>query len=216
MKREGTGYIFISLGLLGAFVIWTVLVCLVDVQAIGPQGTRVGFATMNQFVHALTGVNFTLYTVTDWLGLVPIGVVLVFAAIGLIQWVKRKHLLLVDRQILLLGGFYLAVMAVFAFFEVVVINYRPVLIDGLAEASYPSSTTMLTMCVMPTAIMQLHDRIKRLWVRQGVAIVIWAFTCLMVLGRLLSGVHWMSDIIGGAIVSAGLVMMYAGLRVTIL
>lgn len=210
MKRKGTVRVLISLGLLGVFAIWTTLVCLVDVQAIGPQGTRVGFATMNQFIHALTGVNFTLYTITDWLGLVPIGVALLFAVLGLIQWCKRKQLLLVDRSILVLGVFYLAVMAVFAFFEIVVINYRPVLIEGVAEASYPSSTTMLTMCVMPTAILQLNSRIKRLWLRRIASVTIWTFTCFMVIGRLLSGVHWMSDIIGGAIVSAALVTMYAG------
>lgn len=210
MKRKGTVRVLISLGLLGVFAIWTALVCLVDVQAIGPQGTRVGFATMNQFIHALTGVNFTLYRITDWLGLVPIGVAILFAVLGLIQWCKRKQLLLVDRSILMLGVFYLAVMAVFAFFEIVVINYRPVLIEGVAEASYPSSTTMLTMCVMPTAILQLNSRIKCLWLRRIASVTIWTFTCFMVIGRLLSGVHWMTDIIGGAIVSAALVTMYAG------
>jgi undecaprenyl-diphosphatase len=93
-------------------------------------------------------------------------------------------------------------------FEVAVVNYRPVLINGLLEASYPSSTTMLVMCVMPTAAMQLHARIKKRLLRQSVIFLIIAFTSFMVIGRLISGVHWFSDIIGGALLSAGLVLMY--------
>lgn len=93
-------------------------------------------------------------------------------------------------------------------FEVFAINYRPVLIEGYLEASYPSSTTMLVMCVMPTAIMQFHTRIKTEWLRKIFTYVIIAFTAFMVIGRLVSGVHWFTDIIGGALLSTGLVMLY--------
>ena len=196
-------------GFLGAFVLWTVLVSYVDVRAIGQYASSVGFATLNGYVHNLTGVNMFLYTITDWLGLVPIGVAFGFAVLGLVQWVGRKSLFKVDRSILALGGFYIIVLAMYIFFEIVVINYRPVLIDGYLEASYPSSTTMLVMCVMPTAMMQLHARIKSDVFRRCVLISIAAFTAFMVIGRLASGVHWLTDIIGGALVSAGLVITYA-------
>ena len=196
-------------GLIAVFVLWTVLVSVVDVRAIGPNGSSVGFATLNGYVHDLTGVNMRLYSITDWLGLVPIGVALGFAMLGLVQWIERKSLFKVDRGILALGGFYVAVMAVYILFEFVVINYRPTLIDGYLEASYPSSTTMLVMCVMPTAMMQLHARIKSDVFRRCVLIFIAAFTAFMVIGRLASGVHWLTDIIGGALVSAGLVITYA-------
>lgn len=196
-------------GLIAVFVLWTVLVSYVDVRAIGQNASSVGFATLNGYVHDLTGVNMSLYTITDWLGLVPIGVAFGFAVLGLVQWVGRKSLFKVDRSILALGGFYVAVMAVYILFEFVVINYRPTLIDGYLEASYPSSTTMLVMCVMPTAMMQLHARIKSDVFRRCVLISIAAFTAFMVIGRLASGVHWLTDIIGGALVSAGLVITYA-------
>ena len=200
---------FMGVGLLGAFVLWTVLVSYVDVRAIGQNASSVGFATLNGYVHNLTGVNMRLYSITDWLGLVPIGVAFGFAVLGLVQWVGRKSLFKVDRSILALGGFYIIVLAMYIFFEIVVINYRPVLIDGYLEASYPSSTTMLVMCVMPTAMMQLHARIKSDVFRRCVLISIAAFTAFMVIGRLASGVHWLTDIIGGALVSAGLVITYA-------
>ena len=190
------------------FVLWTVLVCFVDVRAIGPQGSSVGFATLNGYIHDLTGVNMRLYVITDWLGLVPIGVAFGFAVLGLVQWIKRKSLLKVDRSILTLGGFYIVVMAAYILFEIVVINYRPTLIGGYLEASYPSSTTMLVMCVMPTAMMQLRTRIKNDLFRRCVMFTITVFIVFMVIGRLVSGVHWITDIIGGALFSTSIVLMY--------
>ena len=200
--------ICIALGLLAAFALWTIAISLIDVQAIGPQGSTVGFATLNSMVHMLTGVHMQLYTITDWLGLVPVAFGLGFAILGLSQWIKRKSLCKVDRSLLALGSFYLVVLAAYIFFEIVVINYRPTLIDGYLEASYPSSTTMLVMCVMPTAMMQLHTRIKTHVFRRCMLILLAAFTVFMVVGRLISGVHWITDIIGGALLSAGLVILY--------
>lgn len=200
---------FSAVCLLIAFLLWTATVYLVDVRPIGPQGSSVGFATLNRFVHDLTGVHWFLYTLTDWLSLVPVGLMAGFALLGLIQWIQRKRLLKVDPSILALGGFYLAVAAAFLFFETVVINYRPVLIGGILEASYPSSTTMLVLCVMPTAAMQLRSRIRSTSLRRLILTAITVFSVFMVLGRLVSGVHWFTDIVGGGLLSAGLVLIYA-------
>ena len=208
MEKKNRKLFWVGVGLLAVFVLWTVLVHFVDVRVIGPEGSSVGFATLNGFVHELTGVNWLLYTVTDWLGLVPIATVLGFAILGLVQWIKRKHLGKVDGSILVLGGFYIVVMAVYLFFETFVINYRPVLIEGILEASYPSSTTMLVLCVMPTAAMQFAARIQNGVFKRCVLSAIFAFVAFMVIGRLLSGVHWITDIMGGALLSAGLVMLY--------
>lgn len=199
---------FVGVSLLVAFIVWTLLVRFVDVQAIGPRESSVGFATLNGYVHNFIGVHMSLYTITDWLGLVPLGVAFGFALFGLWQWLERKKLLKVDYDILVLGGFYIVVMAVYILFEVVVVNYRPIVINGYLEASYPSSTTILVACVMPTAILQFHTRIKNNICRRGVILVISLFTAFMVIGRLVSGVHWISDIIGGVILSAGLVLIY--------
>ena len=207
MKRNRKRFA-VSICLLAAFVLWTAAVCFVDVQAIGPQGSSVGFAGINRFVHKLTGVHFVLYNITDWLGLVPIFVCMGFGALGLVQRIKRKNIRKVDFDILVLGGFYVVIIAAYLVFESLVINYRPVLIGGILEASYPSSTTMLVMCVMPTAIMQLDGRIKNRMLRNIVSIIIIAFVVFMVIGRLLSGVHWFTDIVGAALLSAGLVFMY--------
>lgn len=209
MKQESRRCFCIALCMLSLFLLWTAAIRLIDVQAIGPQGSAVGFATVNRFVHDLTGVHMSLYAVTDWLSLVPFLFAAGFGMLGLVQWIRRKHLLRVDRDLLVLGGFYIAVMAVYLLFELVVVNYRPVLINGIPEPSYPSSTTMLVMCVMPTALMQFHRRIKHGLVRRWVSTAGIAFTLFMVIGRLVSGVHWFTDIVGGAFLSTGLVLLYA-------
>ena len=208
MKKGNRKNLYVGLCFLIAFAIWTVLVKLVDVKAIGPLDSKVGFADLNLFVHRLTGTNMWLYNLTDWLGLVPIAVAMCFAILGLIQLIKRKRLLAVDYDILILGVFYIVTASVFLLFEVFVVNYRPVLINGYLEASYPSSTTMLVMCVMPTALMKLGCRIKNKAVKRCVSLVIVAFVAFMAIGRLLSGVHWMTDIVGGALFSTGLVLLY--------
>ena len=209
MKKGNQNLLCAALITLGAFVAWTLLVRFVDVEAIGPQGSSVGFAALNQFVHGATGVNMTLYVITDWLGLVPIFTALAFAVLGLCQWISRRSILRVDHSILALGVFYLAVMAAYVFFEYAIVNYRPVLIGGVLEASYPSSTTLLTLCVMPTAAIWLSGRKKKGVFRFALDLAIWGFTVFMLVARLISGVHWVSDIIGGILLGAGLVMAYA-------
>lgn len=194
--------------LLAAFALWTLAVQHIDVKAIGPNGSSVGFAALNGWVHDLTGVHMGLYVLTDWLGLVPMGFVLGFAVLGLVQWMRRRKLFRVDHDILLLGGFYLLVLILYLVFETVAVNARPVLIDGRLEASYPSSTTMLVLCVMPTAMMQLRARIRNTKVRTIVLTILAVFTACMVVGRLIAGVHWFTDIIGGVLLSAGLVALY--------
>ena len=204
MKKK----LLIAAGFLSAFALWTVALLFVDVAAIGPNASQVGFSTLNGFFHNLTGVRMSLYVITDWLGLVPLMVAMGFGILGLTQWIQRRSLFKVDRSILALGGFYILVMAAFLFFESFVINYRPILIQGYLEASYPSSTTLLSMCVMPTAILQLKDRIANPVLRKILTLTIAAFTAFMVITRMVCGVHWLSDIIGGALLSVGLIYLY--------
>ena len=197
-------------GLLALFVIYTVSLTVVDLQPIGPQGSWVAYAGLNKAVHELFGVHMILYHITDWAGVVAIFVAVGFAVLGLIQWVQRKHILKVDSNLLALGVFYIVVFGVFVFFEYRMINRRPVLINGYLEASYPSSTTMLAMCVLPTAMMQFRQYIRKMWLRNTVNIICGVFTAFMVLGRLVCGVHWFTDILGGMIFSAGMIFLYTG------
>lgn len=208
MKKRNLRNIGVTIGLFASFILWTVAITILDVQAIGPNGSSVGFATFNGLFHKLTGVHMEIYTITDWLGLIPLCFALGFAILGLVQLIQRKSFLKVDYSILVLGGFYILVIASYLFFEKFVINYRPVLIEGNLEASYPSSTTLLVLCIMPTAMMQLNTRIRNNTIKKVILSLLAVFTAFVVIGRLISGVHWFTDIIGGVLLSSGLVMLY--------
>jgi undecaprenyl-diphosphatase len=195
-------------GLIGVFALWTILIQCVDVQAVGQNGSRIGFADFNVWFHQLTGVHMTVYTITDWLGLVPIFICLCFGVMGLVQLIKRRSLLRVDSDILLLGVYYVMVIACYLIFEMIPINYRPVLIEGRLEASYPSSTTLLVLSVIPTLMFQVNRRVSNTMIRKVAAVFVIAFSAFMVIGRLISGVHWATDIIGSVLLSSGLYMQY--------
>lgn len=194
--------------LLAAFLIFTALVQYIDVQPIGPIGSCVGFAALNGWFHAKVGVHWTLYTITDWLGLIPIGIAFGFGMLGLLQIIRCRSLRKVDGSILVLGGFYLIIIGVYLFFEMHIINFRPVLVVGVLEASYPSSTTLLSLCVLLTAMMQLHGRIQCSTARTLTLCLLGAFAAFMIIGRLISGVHWLTDILGGTLLSAALILIY--------
>ena len=208
MNKRGKKGFLAGLILLAVFVLWTVLVLCVDVQPVGQQGTDVGFAALNVAFHKLTGEHMGLYELTDLLEVVPFLVCICFGALGLVQWIRRKKLKKVDLDIRLLGVYYVLVIAVFVLFELITINYRPVLIEGKLEGSYPSSTTLLVLSVMPTLAFQVNRRAKSPGVRLLTTVFVAVFTAFMVLGRLISGVHWLSDILGGVLLGVGLYLLY--------
>ena len=207
--KEKTSFIFGIVNII-LFAIWTILIQMIDVQPIGAKGSEVGFATINSWFHSSTGVNMTIYTITDWSGLVPVFICMIFGFIGLIQLIKRKKLLKVDFDIRILGVYYVIVILCYLIFEMYPINYRPILINGFMEASYPSSTTLLVLCVMPTLAFQVNQRLKNDKIKRFICIITVEFSLFMVVGRLISGVHWLTDIIGSVLLSVGLFYLYKG------
>ena len=196
---------FISTILILLAVVFTILVKVVDVKQVGVNETSIGVATLNQFIFKTTGVNMIWYHITDWLGLVPIFMAIAYSLIGFIQLIKRKSLFKVDKEIILLGLFYIIVISIYIFFEKVIINYRPILIDGFLEASYPSSHTLMTICLCGSSIIVnkklYNNKITKLMNKLSLIIIL-----ITVVGRLVSGVHWFTDIIGGIFISIALLM----------
>lgn len=191
-------------------ITFTTLVKVVDVKQIGVNNSSIGFATLNQFIFETTGVNIIWYHITDWLGLIPVFMAIVYAFIGLIQLIKRRSIFKVDKEIILLGLYYIIVIALYVFFEKVIINYRPILMNGFLEASYPSSHTLMTICICGSSILinkkLFNNKITK--VINYLSIIIITIT---VVGRLISGVHWFTDIIGGILISSGLLMTFYSL-----
>lgn len=203
MKKNKKNIIICG-GLIALAVVYTILVKYIDVQVIGPKESSVGFATINKFVFNLTGVNMIFYHITDWLGFIPLFIAFIYAMIGLFQMIKRKSLFKVDKEIIGLGIFYVGVIGLYIFFETYIINYRPILMDGTLEASYPSSHTLLSICICGSSLMinKILYNNKKIFKLENIISILSIF--IIVIGRLISGVHWFTDIIGAVLISIAL------------
>lgn len=193
-----------AIGLLIVFILYTISLSLFDVQKIGPQHSEVGFSTINQYVFQKIGTSEFWYQVTEILGIFPLIIVGYFALRGVFQLYTRKKLLLVDKEILALGFLYAGVAACYVLFEKVIINYRPILVDGQLEASYPSSHTFLAITVLLSAFYVLRKETGK----SIIAYVSLVVMIVLVIGRFLSGAHWGTDIFGGILLGLTLVSFY--------
>ena len=191
-------------------VILIALVRLVDVAPIGADGTSIGLSHLNQFVFDLFGVNILWYNITDWLGVAAVLTGFVFAVTGLVQLIKRRSLLKVDREILSLGGLYIVVIGLYLFFENVIINYRPIIMpdNTSPEASFPSSHTMLVCVIMGSAAMLINRYIRNKPLNRILRALCYVIIGVTVVGRLIAGVHWFTDILGGILISVTLLSLY--------
>ena len=188
-------------------VAYTLTVMFVDVKPIGPDGSKVGLATVNDWFKGIVGSNLDLYKITEYFGYAIIMIVVIYGLIGLIQLIKRKSLFKVDRELICLGILYALMLIVYVAFDKIAINYRPVVIDGVLEPSYPSSHTILSICICVSSLIVGKKYMKT--VLQNITCFITVFLLTMVLlGRTISGVHWLSDIVGGIIISITLLMYF--------
>ena len=212
MKNKGK-FIFAAVcGILAIILI--ILVGCVDVAPIGPEGTSIGLSHINKAAADLVGTNLLWYNITKYLGYIALLTAFAFAAAGFIQLVTRRDISKVDREILALGILYAVVIGLYIFFEVVIINYRPVIMpdETYPEASFPSSHTMLICVVMGSTIMVLNKYIKNDMLRKILQVICSIIIIIMVVGRMLSGVHWLTDITGGVLISAVLLSLFSGIR----
>ena len=204
MKKKN---IITSITMIILAVIYTILVKIIDVAPIGPNNSEVGFSKINGFFHNLLGSNMTIYKITEILGIIPLLMAGIYAIIGVVELIKRKSFTKVDREIYALAGLYVVVLGLYIFFEKCIINYRPILIDGVLEASYPSSHTLMALCICGSSIIVnkriFHKKIFNLENKLSIFLMV-----AIVLGRFISGVYWFSDILGGIFISLALLSSF--------
>lgn len=201
---------------------WIIVVLTVDVGAVGPKNTKVGLSLINSSFHDLwhydnigtatfNNYNETWYKISSYVGIFSLAVAGCMGIFGLVQLIKRKSLFKVDRCIIALGVLYCITFAVYLFFEVVVINYRPVIMPDETEAaaSFPSSHTLLTIVIMGSIMLMIKNYIKNTTLRYSIRFFCVIVMVTMVLARFICGVHWFSDIIGGILIGLFLISGYS-------
>lgn len=208
MKQEIRHFLGMSCAFLIAFVLFTLAVYFVDVKPIGPHNSEVGLATLNRAVHDAIGMHGTAYTISKLIGYLCFAICGFFAAIGAMQFLTTKKLSAVDGDIRALGLIYVITAAIYVLFEILIINYRPVVRDEGLEASYPSSHTMIILVVLGTLAVFLQRKVRASMIRTVVVIVTDVIAAAGVMARLLSGCHWLTDILGSIILSISLIMLH--------
>ncbi len=195
------------------FILLIIVLKTVDVAAVGPEDTSVGLSHINTAFHEAFPLNMTIYKLTECLGYLALLIVAAFAVLGLSQLIRSKSFAGVDKQIYMLAGVYVVLGILYVMFEKVVINYRPeILPDEIhPEASFPSSHTMLACVVFGTAYTMLGIYMKKSTARLVLQILLDILIFFTVFGRLICGVHWFSDIMGGMLISIVLVMIFNAL-----
>ncbi|MCR5097535.1 MAG: phosphatase PAP2 family protein [Lachnospiraceae bacterium] len=196
-----------------AFVLFILLIILlktVDVAAVGPEGTSVGLSHLNVSFHEMFPLNMTFYKLTEMLGYLALLVAAAFAMMGLSQRLRSKQAGGADHEFYILAGLYVAMGILYVLFEKVIINYRPEILPGETgvEASFPSSHTMLACVVFGSAYTMLKIYMEKSTKRLILQIVLDVLIFLTVFGRLICGVHWFTDIVGGVLISIALVRMF--------
>lgn len=190
------------------FIIFTTIIKFVDVKNIGPHNSSVGLATINNFFVNKIGFHNKIYKLTEILGIIPIIIVLIYAIIGLYSLIEEKSFKKVNKNLYYLAIFYIIVLGIYVLFEKVIINFRPVIIEGILESSYPSSHTILAICICGSSIILNNSIFKNNKIAKLENIISFIIIIMLPLLRFISGVHWFTDIIGGILLSLSLLLFF--------
>ncbi len=208
MKKKTVIYNTAAAVSMALFCLLIYLVKHVDVEAIGPLGSEIGLASVNGVFKDAIGYSTLWYALSEWTIWLALGVAAFFCCFGIYQLISRRSLKKVDVDIYILGGFYFAVIAVYILFEMLSLNFRPVMVDGELEASFPSSHVMIVSCMLMSCAHQLCYRVRVRALRVSAVFICCFITAFALIGRALSGVHWFTDILGGILLSVVLVFLY--------
>lgn len=206
MKKKSLIYMIVAILLAAAFCVLTVLLVSVDVRPAGESGAPVGLATLNEAVFETVGQNEIALTVSKLSGLCMIAAVGAFGVLGLVQIIRRKGIFRADKELYFMACGLIALAAAYVLFEIFVINYRPVLDEGQLAASYPSSHTMLAVAVAGMGMAYIVRRVRSNALAYTLYGLLNVAAVVTVCCRMLSGVHWLTDIVGGLLV--GLVITF--------
>lgn len=195
------------------FIILTVLVLVVDVKVNDVTGTDIGLSTFNEFFNDLPKNNIW-DQISDIVMYISLASILVFVGIGIYQWIKRRSLKKVDFEIMFLGVFIVLMVGFWLVFDkLVVINYRPMKINGEIESSYPSTHVMVVTFLLFASCYFINKK----WNTKLVNVLSYTVASIIVIAtsifRVAAGMHWVTDVLGGILLG---IVLYLGFLSVIL
>ena len=214
MKKSSKFYFIITSLFLSVFTAFTVIVSFVDVKTIGPNQSSVGLSCINKPIFKFFKENTFWDMLSDILLVIALLTAILFVVIGVIQFIKRKSIFAVDSEILALSILYITTIIVFIIFELLVINYRPVLVDGKLEASYPSTHILVVLSILLSTAMIIKKFIKKDTIRIILQSTLLLLSIFTIVARIVSGIHWFTDIIGAILLSLTLLSFFKSLLVS--
>ena len=196
----------------GLFACLAIMLKTINVNVDPITGSEIGLADINRGVFDKFGASKTWDTVSDVLIAISIVVAVVFVTIGVMQLVKRKKLNKVDRELYTLAGLYGLTALLYVVFEkIIVINYRPILVEGgKMEASFPSTHTMVSCVILWSATILISKYIKNVKLSRALQVICVLMPIMIGVGRILAGMHWFTDVLGAMLLSAALVCVFWG------
>lgn len=143
---------------------------------------------------------------TDIILIANIASLAVFAIFGLCQWIKRKSIKKVDKELIfMLVPLILMAIVYFVFDKFLIWNTRP---DGSGEPSFPSTHVMVVATIFLLIALVLPRYIKSKAACALLDLMMLIFIVLTCVGRVLANKHWTSDVIGALIFSVIFALIY--------
>lgn len=200
---------FLTAGIFAAlFVCLTVALKIFDVDAIGPNFSKIGLSHLNKSVFSFFGTSHLWDKITD----VAI-IVAIVGAIALLSYLVYRSLARkkIDRNLYAIGGLYVATGIFYVLFEkILIINYRPIFENGKLAASYPSTHTLIACVLMWSTAVMLGKYIKTVSTRRILQTVCIILSLLIGYGRIFAGMHWLTDVHGAFLLAGALVFAFWG------
>lgn len=204
-------------------IIFTLMVAFFDVGPAGAEYNSVVAADSG--VHALNSpeVGFSWLNGEIFRGTEPLqtagwdkvsDIIMAFAIIvaagfgiaGLVQLVKKGK---IDARIWKMWLVYGAMAIIYAIFEyLAVVNTRPTLNNGAVESSFPSTHVLVVATVLSLMVVALPKYLDDKKARVLIAVISAIATALVMTGRVMSGQHWFTDVLGALLWSLFLVSLY--------
>lgn len=121
----------------------------------------------------------------------------VFVFLGLYQWISRKSIKKVDRQLLWMPVPLILMVITYLLFQYVfVLNTRP---NGSGESSFPSTHVMVVATIFFIAMMILPKYVKSKPIRIILDVLMVVMISLTSVGRVAADMHWVLDVIGAVV-----------------